>query len=348
MLLIGFLISSLSLVAIPVASGETVTGLTIISPTTDNPAYVQPGGAVNITYQITVNRTDQDVLIQVTILKGSVTVGNSVTSKIEKTLSSTTLTVITNYPIPENTNPGKYDVRVRAKQPVGGGNWQQEVTIPDAVIVQSPTSVDTSLVLSIAPSSVVVGSSGPVVFYATLTRTDTGAGVEGATISFTVDEAVVGSATTNASGVATLNYNPSALTPGSHTVQASFAGQTIDGITFNLSTSNTQTLQVIYNFIGFLPPLGSGTFKAGSTIPVKFQLTDYYGNYISTATAQISVDSNAGTSSGSSNNGNYFRYDPTNNQYIFNLSTKGMSPGTYTITVTLDDGTTHSTMITLK
>jgi hypothetical protein len=187
-----------------------------------------------------------------------------------------------------------------------------------------------------------------VTFTATLTRTDTNTGVAGATISFTVDGSTVGSAITNPSGVATFNYNPSALTPGSHTVQASFAGQTIGEITFNPSTSNTQTLQVIYNFIGFLPPLGSGTFKAGRTIPVKFQLTDAKGNYISTATAQIWVDSNSGTSSGSSNNENYFRYDPTNNQYIFDLSTKDLQPGTYTIKVTLDDGTVHAIEIKLK
>jgi hypothetical protein len=133
-------------------------------------------------------------------------------------------------------------------------------------------------------------------------------------------------------------------------------GTTIVTWTAKDASGNTATkttiVTAIYSFSGFLPPLGPGPtqFKTGSTIPVKFQLTDYYGNYISTAVAQIWVGSltNPGTSSSSSNNGNYFRYDPTNNQYIFNLSTKGMSPGTYKIFVTLDDGTTYSTSITLK
>jgi hypothetical protein len=133
-------------------------------------------------------------------------------------------------------------------------------------------------------------------------------------------------------------------------------GTTIVTWTAKDASGNTATkttiVTAIYSFSGFLPPLGPGPtqFKTGSTIPVKFQLTDYYGNYISTAVAQIWVVSltNPGTSSSSSNNGNYFRYDPTNNQYIFNLSTKGMSPGTYKIFVTLDDGTTYSTSITLK
>jgi hypothetical protein len=133
-------------------------------------------------------------------------------------------------------------------------------------------------------------------------------------------------------------------------------GTTIVTWTATDASGNTATkttiVTAIYSFSGFLPPLGPGPrqFKTGSTIPVKFQLTDYYGNYISTAVAQIWVGSltNPGTSSSSSNNGNYFRYDPTNNQYIFDLSTKGMSPGTYKIFVTLDDGTTYSTSITLK
>jgi len=336
-LLIGVLIFSLSLVAIPLASGEHVTGLVtglkIISPTNQIPAYVQPGGTVNIIYQINVSRTDQNVFIQVTILKGSTTVGSSVVLNIPP--PSNSFTVTTPYTIPADTTPGTYDVRIRAKQPAGAGAWQQEVMEEDAVIVQSP-SVDTSLTLSITPSSVVVG--GPVTFTATLTRTDTNTGVAGATISFTVDGIPVGSATTDSNGVATLIYYSS--TPGYHTVQASFAG----GIPFNPSTSNTQTLHVIYNFIGFLPPLSlagtdSGTSKAGSTIPVKFQLTDYYGNYISTAIAQIYVNS--------SYIGD-FEYDLTNNQYIFNLSTRGFSTGNYTITVILDDGTQYSTTITLK
>ena len=38
--------------------------------------------------------------------------------------------------------------------------------------------------------------------------------------------------------------------------------------------------------------------------------------------------------------GNLFHYDATTQEYVFNLSTKGLSaPATYQIVVTLDDGT---------
>ncbi len=111
------------------------------------------------------------------------------------------------------------------------------------------------------------------------------------------------------------------------------------------------TLSVVYNFMGFLPPLvQGGDYKQGRTIPVKFQLTDANGNFISTATAQIWVDSmsNPGSSSGTSNNGNNFRFDPSSNTYIFNLSTQSLSAGQHTIIVTLDDETSHSITINLS
>jgi hypothetical protein len=385
MLLIGFLISSLSLVAIPVASGETVTSLTIISPTTDNPAYVQPGGAVVITYQITVNNLTQVVDIQVSI------VGVKTENPPVITPPGTTFTLTTSVSIPENTQPGTYDVRVRARQPATG-QWQKEVTMPSAVIVQSPTPP-----LSItAPDDITVegntigGATGvnlgtPTVSGGTPPYTIT----NDAPTFFPLGETIVTWTVTDAAGntasdtqIVTVvdTIPPTIQAPDTLTVLVNAPKSVLTGTATDIvdpnptltndapdffppgtttvtwtaedSSGNTATkttiVTAIYSFSGFLAPLGSGTFKAGSTIPVKFQLTDYYGNYISTATAQISVDSNPGASSGSSNNGNYFRYDPTNNQYIFNLSTKGMSPGTHTITVTLDDGTTPLTTITLK
>ena len=42
------------------------------------------------------------------------------------------------------------------------------------------------------------------------------------------------------------------------------------------------------------------------------------------------------------------RYDAVAGQYIYNLSTKGMSAGSLNITVTLNDGTSHNVVVTLK
>ncbi len=69
--------------------------------------------------------------------------------------------------------------------------------------------------------------------------------MSGATVAFSVDGSLVGSATTNASGVAALSgYNPVTLTAGGHTIQASFAATTISGTAYAASNSGTQTLTV--------------------------------------------------------------------------------------------------------
>ena len=93
--------------------------------------------------------------------------------------------------------------------------------------------------------------------------------------------------------------------------------------------------------------------QTGSTIPIKFQLFDSKGVPIGTAKATLQIFDAKGNAvpvkaSGSSNVGNVFRYDPTEQQYIYNLSTKGLSPSVYKIVITLDDGTTIVTYFRLK
>jgi hypothetical protein len=48
-------------------------------------------------------------------------------------------------------------------------------------------------------------------------------------------------------------------------------------------------------------------------------------------------------------NGNLFRYDPTAKQYIFNLSTKTLSAGSYQLLIDMGDAVTSRTVyIALK
>ena len=115
-----------------------------------------------------------------------------------------------------------------------------------------------------------------------------------------------------------------------------------------------------HTFIGFLDPInndGSSVFKLGSTIPIKFQLTNEFGLPVTTAVGRLTffkiTDALLGTveevtvdASGSSNTDNIFRYSAPN--YIYNLSTKPYTKGTYRIQVTLDDGTVHKVNISLK
>jgi hypothetical protein len=101
-----------------------------------------------------------------------------------------------------------------------------------------------------------------------------------------------------------------------------------------------------YTFSGFLPPLNKNlAFASGRTVPIKFQLTDLNGNFISslsdvTALAVIYPDGSAHAISG-------LRYDATANQFIANWSTKGLATGSYTISLSLLDGTTQTVTVQL-
>jgi len=124
----------------------------------------------------------------------------------------------------------------------------------------------------------------------------------------------------------------------------------------------TETVNyVVYGFSGILPPIkpdGTRVFKLGSTIPVKFQLWDADGNPITDAMAEISLqkmegsspigDPEEGDSTSAATTGNLFRYDDTDDQYIFNLATKNLSTGTWEITITVNDTGSFSVNIGLK
>jgi len=132
--------------------------------------------------------------------------------------------------------------------------------------------------------------------------------------------------------------------------------------TFNVSandlagnqSSASVTYKVEYAFSGFLPPLEENKgYKEGSAIPVKFQLQDSLNNYISTALAKLYLMDAAGnispaSSKGNANQDNIFRYDLTENQYIFNLHTKGLSAGSWMLIAEIDDGTSQGILILIK
>ena len=122
----------------------------------------------------------------------------------------------------------------------------QNNTLSSGTVTITAATVATTLTLSApTPASVAFGSSGPVSISATLTATSGGAPVSGALVAFTLDGGNIGSATTTASGVATIsNYSPAALGVGAHTFAASFAQATLGGTTYLQSTSGNQTLSV--------------------------------------------------------------------------------------------------------
>jgi hypothetical protein len=138
------------------------------------------------------------------------------------------------------------------------------------------------------------------------------------------------------------------------------------------STTVTGSYSVRYRFDGFLQPIndtghlqtcGTGcivsVFKAGSTVPVKFQLKDANGNVVQAPTLPIwlsptkgnpttaPVDESAFTDLPTS--GGAYRWDSTAQQYIYNYGTGKNQAGNYwRIYAQLDDGTTQWVDIGLR
>jgi hypothetical protein len=108
----------------------------------------------------------------------------------------------------------------------------------------------------------------------------------------------------------------------------------------------------------FLPPInpdGSARFRHGGTIPVKFKLTGASAG-IKTLVAHLLV---AKVSNGVVGpyvpaestppcDSNTFRYDAGSKQYIFNLATKKLSTGTWSLRADLGDGVDHAVNVVLR
>jgi hypothetical protein len=115
------------------------------------------------------------------------------------------------------------------------------------------------------------------------------------------------------------------------------------------------TVSVAVSWGGVLAPVtNGGTYKLGSTIPVKFMLTGASAGITnleatlwvrktpaaSTSGAATAVSTSAATT------GNLFRY--TDGQYMFNLNTKPLTVGTYELRIDLGDGIERTVPITLR
>lgn len=171
--------------------------------------------------------------------------------------------------------------------------------------------------------------------------------------SYTFKQTVLAdwSATDALSGIESAVGTAATSTPiDTSSIGTKFFTVTATDVAGNINEVTVSYSVVPYTFGGFGPPLiiSRTDFKKMSTIPVKFKLSDTFGNPVSNAIATLKVNGVVAVASGGSNIGNYFRYDPTGMQYIFNLSTKPLALGTNTLVVTLDDGTSYSWTITIR
>jgi hypothetical protein len=169
--------------------------------------------------------------------------------------------------------------------------------------------------------------------------------------------------TDNESGVAV----QSALN-GINTLDTSTVGSRIFTVTAQdnagNSGSNSCTYRVIYDFLGaggFRSPVDNppitNTAKAGSTIPVKWQLPDGKGGYISDISVVTSTQAQQVACSNTltdavettSTEETLLHYDFTTNQYIYNWKTyKTWAGKCYILNLKLNDGSLYKANFSLK
>jgi endonuclease G len=159
-----------------------------------------------------------------------------------------------------------------------------------------------------------------------------------------------GASINSSSGV--LSWTPAAPQAGQiYTITV----RVTDGGTPALHAEQQFTVGVGYTWSNLLAPVqAGGTYKAGRTIPIKFQLTGASAG-ITNAVARLLIFKVSNTvigdavdvdSSSAATLGNLFRY--SDGQYIFNLDTSAMGPGTYQLQVDLGDGVLRAVNISLR
>lgn len=312
----------------------------VVSLTNDAPASF-PLGTTTITW------TARDAAGNIGTVKQTVTVVDSTPPQL-KGLANQILEAISANGAPATFSVTATDIvdsaPVVACSAASGSTFQLGVTTVNCTATDasgnSSAGSFTITVQDTTPPALVVPSSISVLLNTPLSAQNVQAFLNGAQGSDIVDSNV------------TVTVNPPALD--------SVGAKTVTFIAvddYGNKTTVTSTIYVTYGFGGFLTPVSLlKPFKLGSTVPVKFQLADYTGNTVTSATARFYLQKYNNnepvgepievTSTSGADTGNYFRL--ADGMYMYNLATNGLSIGTYQIQAALDDGTMKTIWFEVK
>jgi DNA/RNA endonuclease G (NUC1) len=253
-----------------------------------------------------------------------------------------------------NPSTGEFNWTPAEVQGGTGTPFNFTVRVSDGTLnADSPVRITVTEVNSV-PTLADIGDK-VVALGGTLTFTASGsdADVPAQTLTYSLTGAFPAGATINpATGV--FSWTPMAAQAG-HVY--TFGVRVTDDGAGLLHADDTVNIGVGYTWSGFLQPVnqdGSSIFKLGQTVPVKFQLTGASAG-ITNAVVRLYVakitDSVVGTeekadSTSNATEGNLFRY--SDGQYVFNLSTAGLTTGTYQLRVDMGDGVLRVVNISLR
>lgn len=237
---------------------------------------------------------------------------------------------------------------------VYGGDGTYQASTGSLTQSVNPASTTTTITPSANPSIL----NGSVTFTATVSVVAPGAGTPTGSIAFKNGSTTLSTVPLSSSGQAT--FSTSSLAIGPQSITAAYSGDS----NFAASTSTTLNQSVQYQPAGttcggdaghaILQPIyanGTSVYNQGRTVPAKFRVCDANGVPISSAATVTSflltqivsgtVTQNVQNVVDTNNPDTAFRWDSTDQQWIFNISTQTLSANqTYIYTITLNDGTT--------
>jgi hypothetical protein len=158
----------------------------------------------------------------------------------------------------------------------------------------------------------------------------------------------------NSDGVGTFTYTATATDNAGNTTTQTGTYQVVYNVQYG-----TAFFQQPINDTAHMTGLATSIFKAGSTVPVKFQLKDAKGNIVTPSSAPVWITPQWGVSTKGAvdesvytlpaDSGSTFRYDSSSQTWLYNWNTSSTQAGYYwRIGVKLDDGKTYAVNIGLR